>query len=96
MRSSKAYLLILISLLAAFGIAVAAASVYGDAAMVASTGGIYAALERAGQADNPTLRDELYAVALQQKHLWSVLGIGGLVSAVLALLALVIGWSSTK
>jgi hypothetical protein len=96
MRSSKAYLLILISLLAASGIAVAAASVYGDAAMIASTGAIYSALERAGQADNQALRDELYAAVLQQKHLWSALGIGGLVSTVLALLALVISWSSTK
>jgi hypothetical protein len=96
MRSSKVYLLILISLLAVFGIAVGAASVYADAATVGSTGGIYAALERAVQADNQALRNELDAVLLPQKRLWAVLGIGGLVSTVLALLALVIGWSSTK
>ena len=96
MRSSKAYLLILIFLLAGLGAAAAALSVLGDAAMVASTGGIYAALERAGQADNVALRDELYGVVLHQKQFWTVLGIGGLVSAVIATLALVIAWSSTK
>lgn len=96
MRSSKVYLLILIFLLAVMGGAGAAMAIYGDAAMIASTGGIYSALERAGQADNLGLRDELYAVVLAQKQIWTVLGIGGVVTAILALLAFVIAAASTK
>lgn len=96
MRSSKVYLLILIFLLGAAGAAAAAMGVYGDAAVTASTAGIYAALERAGQADNTALRNELYTVVLQQKQLWTGIGIGGLVAAVVALLALVIAGSAAR
>jgi hypothetical protein len=95
MRSSKVYLLILIFLLAVLGAAAAALGVLGDTAMIASTGGIYAALERSGQAENVVLRNELYAVVLHQKQFWNVLGIGG-VSAVIAFLALVIAWRAPK
>jgi hypothetical protein len=96
MRSSKVYLLILIFLLAVLGAAAAALGVLGDSATIASTGGIYAALERNGQAENEVLRNELYAVVLHQKQFWNVLGIGGGVSAVIALLALVIAWRAPK
>lgn len=96
MRSSKGYLIMLLLLLAAIGACGAVMGLIGDASVVASTGGIYAALERAGQADNIALRNELYAVVTQQKQLWSGVGIGGLVAAVLALLATVIAWTSPK
>ena len=44
MRSSKGYLIMLLLLLAAIGACGAVMGLIGDASVVASTGGIYAAL----------------------------------------------------
>ena len=96
MRSSKGYLLFLLLILAGIGAAGAAMGLVGDTSVVAATGSVYAALERAGQADNMNLRNELYAVVLQQKQLWTGVGLGGLVATVIALLAMVIARSSDK
>lgn len=59
--------------------------------MTASTGGIYAALERAGQAGNLPLRDALYGVVMRLRGPWVVanaLGYGVVFAAGLGLVLL--------
>ena len=96
MRSSKVYLLIMIFLLGAAGAGGAMLAVHADAALSGSIISIDSALARAGEIDNASLREAVHAGVLKQKEFWTIIGIGGVVTAVLSLLALVIAAATTK
>ena len=73
---------------AAAGLGAIVLASIGDASVVAATGGVYVALERAGLQDQLALRDELYGAVLMQKNQWAVAQLGGLAVLLLGLAGL--------
>lgn len=94
MPKTKTTLLILLGLLALLGAAIAALASFGDAAVVASTAGIYHVLEGAGAQDNIALRDGLYEVVLRLKAPWSIVQYTGFAVLFVAAAAIVSVWRS--
>lgn len=92
MRDTKPLLLVLLALLALLGVGLIVLANFGDASVVAATGGIYGALESAGEQNNVALRNDLYATVLRLKEPWAAVNLGGVIALVLALVALVILW----
>jgi hypothetical protein len=90
MRETKPFLLVLLTLLALQGVGVIVLANFGDASVVAATGGVYGALESAGQQNNVALRNDLYATVLRLKEPWAAVNLGGVIVLLLALVALVI------
>ena len=90
MRETKPFLLVLLTLLALLGVGLIVLANFGDASVVAATGGIYGALESAGEQNNVALRNDLYATVLRLKEPWAAVNLGGVIALVLALVALVI------
>lgn len=68
MRETKLFLLVLLTLLALQGVGLIVLANFGDASVVAATGGVYGALESAGQQNNVALRNDLYATVLRLKE----------------------------
>lgn len=85
-------LLILLGLLACAGMALIVLAGVGDAAVTASTGGVYGALQTAGAADNIALRNDLYAVVLRLKGPWALVNLSGVLVLVLALAGVAMVW----
>jgi hypothetical protein len=88
MRQTRTLLLIVLALLAALGVGLVLLASIGDASVVASTGGVYGALEAAGAQDNLSLRNDLYDVVLRLKGPWAIVQMAGMITAALALVAL--------
>ncbi len=88
MRQTRTLLLVLLALFACFGAGFIILANIGDASVVASTGGVYGALETAGAQDNVSLRDDLYAVVLGLRGPWAAVQLGGFIVLFLALIAL--------
>jgi hypothetical protein len=96
MRQTRTLLLVLLALLAMLGASLIVLANFGDASVVASTGGIYSALETAGAQDNISLRNELYAIVLRLKNPWSTVQLSGVIVLLLALGALTTVWRIPK
>ena len=92
MRETKHFLFVLLTLLALLGVGLIVLANFGDASVVAATGGVYGALESAGEQNNVALRKDLYATVLRLKEPWAVVNLGGFIALLLALIALVILW----
>ncbi len=90
MHQTKTLLLVLLTLLAILGAGFIALANIGDASVVATTGGVYGALESAGAQDNVSLRNDLYATVLRLKGPWASVQVGGVIVLLLSLVALVI------
>ena len=96
MRQTRTLLLALLALLAILGAGFIVLANIGDASVVASTGGVYGALETAGAQDNVSLRNDLYAVVLRLKGPWATVQLGGVIVLFLALVALATTWRKLK
>ena len=96
MRQTRTLLLALLALLAILGAGFIVLASIGDASVVASTGGVYGALETAGAQDNVSLRNDLYAVVLRLKGPWATVQLGGVIVLFLALVALATTWRKLK
>ncbi len=96
MRQTRTLLLVLLALLAVLGAGFIVLANIGDASVVASTGGVYGALETAGAQDNVSLRNDLYAVVLRLKGPWATVQLGGIIVLFLALVALATTWRKLK
>ncbi len=96
MRQTRTLLLALLALLAVLGAGFIVLANIGDASVVASTGGVYGALETAGAQDNVSLRNDLYAVVLRLKGPWATVQLGGIIVLFLALVALATTWRKLK
>lgn len=96
MRRTRTLLLYLLTLLAILGAGLIVLANIGDASVVASTGGVYGALETAGAQDDISLRDDLYAVVLRLKGPWATVQLGGIIVLSLALAALTTVWRNLK
>ena len=96
MRQTRTLLLVLLALLAVLGAGFIVLANIGDASVVASTGGVYGALETAGAQDNASLRNDLYAVVLRLKGPWATVQLGGIIVLFLALVALATTWRKLK
>lgn len=92
MRETKPLLLVLLALLGLLGVGLIVLANVGDASVVAATGGIYGALESAGEQNNIALRNDLYATVLRLKEPWAAVNLSGVITLLLALVALVILW----
>lgn len=92
MRSSTKALLALLTVIALLGVGFIVLANVGDVSVVASTGGIYAALESAGVQDNIVLRNDLYATVMRLKGPWAAVNLGGLIVLALSLVAIVLVW----
>ncbi len=92
MRETKPFLLVLLALLALLGLGLIVLANFGDASVVAATGGIYGALESAGEQNNVALRNDLYATVLRLKEPWAAVNLGGVTALLLALFALMVVW----
>ena len=96
MRKSTTVLLVLLTLLSIMGAGLIALASIGDASVVATTGGVYSALESAGAQDNIALRNDLYSIVLRLKGLWGVVHLVGIIVLVLSLAALGLLWRKPK
>lgn len=96
MSQTRTILLVLLALLAILGVGFIILANIGDASVVASTGGVYGALENAGAQDNIALRNDLYAVILRLKEPWATVHLGGVIVLLLALAALAAVWRTLK
>ena len=92
MRETKPLLFVLLMLLALLGLGLILLANFGDASVVAATGGVYGALESAGEQNNVALRKDLYATVLRLKEPWAAVSLGGFIALLLAIIALVILW----
>jgi hypothetical protein len=92
MRQARTLLLVLLTLLAMLGASLIVLATIGDASVVASTGGVYSALEAAGAQDNVSLRNDLYAIVLRLKNPWATAQLTGIIVLLLALVALTTVW----
>jgi hypothetical protein len=92
MRETKPFLLVLLTLLALLGVGLIVLANFGDASVVAATGGVYGALETAGQQNNVALRNDLYATVLRLKEPWAAVNLSGVIAVLLALVAFVVVW----
>lgn len=92
MRETKPFLLVLLALLALLGLGLIVLANFGDASVVAATGGIYGALESAGEQNNVALRNDLYVTVLRLKEPWAAINLGGVTVLLLALFAFVVVW----
>jgi hypothetical protein len=90
MRETKPLLLVLLTLLALLGAGLIVLATIGDASVVAATGGVYGALESAGEQNNVALRNNLYATVLRLKEPWAAVNLSGVIALLLATIALVI------
>lgn len=89
--AGRAVLLVLLGLLAVVGLAMDLLASIAEAGVTASTGGVYLAVERAGQAGNQALLSELYDVVARLRWPWAVasaLGYGVVVAAGVGLVLL--------
>lgn len=96
MPQTRTLLLVLLTLLAVLGAGFIVLAHIGDASVVASTGGVYGALETAGAQDNVSLRNDLYTVVLRLKGPWATVQLGGVIVLFVALVALVTTWRKLK
>ena len=96
MRQTRTLLLALLALLAILGAGFIVLANIGDASAVASTGGVYGALESAGAQDNVSLRNGLYAVVLRLTCPWATVQLCGVIVLFLALVALATTWRKLK
>jgi hypothetical protein len=92
MRETKPFLLVLLALLALLGIGLIVLANFGHASVIAATGGVYGALESAGEQNNVALRNDLYATVLRLKEPWAAVNLGGVIALLLALVAFVVVW----
>ena len=92
MRETKPLILVLLALLALLGVGLIVLANFGDASVVAATGGIYGALESAGEQNNVALRNDLYATVLRLKEPWAAVNLSGVIVLLLALVAMVVLW----
>lgn len=92
MRKTKPVLLVLLTLLALLGAGLIVLASFGDASVVAATGGVYGALESAGAQDNVVLRNDLYATVLRLKEPWASVNLSGAIVLLLSVVALLIVW----
>jgi hypothetical protein len=90
MRETKPLLLVLLTLLALLGAGLIVIATIGDASVIAATGGVYGALESAGEQNNVALRNNLYATVLRLKEPWAAVNLSGVIALLLATVALVI------
>jgi hypothetical protein len=90
MRETKPFLLVLLTLLALLGAGLIVLATIGDASVVAATGGVYGALESAGEQNNVALRNNLYATVLRLKGPWAAVNLSGVIALLLATVAFVI------
>ena len=90
MRETKHFLFVLLTLLALLGVGLIVLANFGDASVVAAIGGVYGALESAGEQNNVALRNDLYATVLRLREPRAAVNLGGVIALLLALVALVI------
>ncbi|MBK6704025.1 MAG: hypothetical protein IPG56_09925 [Caulobacteraceae bacterium] len=96
MRQTRTLLLVLLALLAILGAGLIVLTNIGDASVVASTGGVYGALETAGAQENVSLRDDLYEIVLRLKGPWAAVQLTGVSVLLLALVGLIAVWRRPK
>lgn len=96
MRRTRTLLLVLLVLLAILGAGLIELANIGDASVVASTGGVYGALETAGAQENVSLRNDLYEIVLRLKGPWAAVQLTGLSVLLVALVALTAVWRTPK
>jgi uncharacterized membrane protein HdeD (DUF308 family) len=96
MRQTRTLLLVLLALLAILGAGLIVLANIGDASVVASSGGVYGALENAGAQDNVSLRDDLYTIVLRLKGPWVTVQLMGVIVLLLALVALTTVWRAPE
>lgn len=89
-------MLVLLALLAILGAGLIVLANIGDASVVASTGGVYGALESAGAQDNASLRNDLYAIVLRLMGPWVTVQLMGVIVLLLALVALTTVWRAPE
>jgi len=96
MRDVRILLMVLLGLIACAGIGIVLLAGIGDAGVIASTGGVYQALEVAGQQDNASLRNDLYAVVLRLQRPWSIINICGVVVVIAAVYSFSMVWRNVR
>ncbi len=90
--TGRRLVLLLLALLVAAGVVLVALATIGDAAVIAATGGVQAALDRAGQGGNIALRNELFGVVVRLRGTWAIVQWVGIAVVAAAALA----WSAVR
>ncbi len=81
-------LFLLLGLLIVAGVGLIVLATIGDAAVIAATGGVQGALDRAGQGGNAPLRNDLFGVVLRLRGPWAIVQGAGMVVVAVAAAAL--------
>ncbi len=96
MPANMRFLLVMLGLLAVLGAGLVVLATIGDASTTAATGGVYGALEKAGQQENTALRNDLYDVVLLLRGPWAIVQLSGTMVLVLSLVAMVSVWRKAR
>lgn len=96
MPGNRRILVAMLGLLALAGMALILLASVGDAGVMAATGGVYAALESAGEHENLALRGELYEVVKRLQLPWAAANMLGFVVLGASLVAMVAVWRARR
>ncbi len=86
----------LLGLMACVGLGIILVSGIGDAGVMASTGGVYRALEVAGQQDNVSLRNDLYGVVMRLQQPWSIINVCGAIVVIASIFSMSMVWRKVR
>ena len=96
MGNVRFLLLALLGLIACIGAGIVLFAGIGDAGVIASTAGVHRALETAGQQDNLSLRNDLYAVVLRLQQPWSLINSLGAAVVIASVFSFTVVWQKVR